>query len=146
MLSADLVFASDPSLGSIGFYRRKRDAFHARMFLPRSAALAGYGNCWNIIKGLMEADALFHAQNSREVFVSPISCGRCTNWADSPSEILKVFKGQLEMCENCGHKKLIVVAIRQLQSNHPRWWVVDGKVVVPIWVQERLRNELFGNK
>lgn len=94
----------------------------------------------------IRSDALFYAKNSRGVLVSPISCGRCTNWADSPSEVLKVFKGQVEMCQDCAHKKVIEVAIRQLRSNHPRWWVVHGKVVVPIWIQERLRNEFFRNK
>ena len=76
--------------------------------------------------------------------MSLVSCGRppCTGkWASSPSGVLKALKGKQDTCEDCPNKKALEVVSLQYKSHHPQWWVVDGKVVIPIWVQERLRSE-----
>ena len=78
-----------------------------------------------------------------DVSGASIACDRCANWAHSPSDVLKFLKGEQEACERCPHKKTIETLVRQFQSRHPQWWVVDGVVAIPIWVKDHLRKELF---
>ena len=69
-----------------------------------------------------------------------ISCGRCPGWTNSPVDDLSFFNDEWSACEGCTHKEVMRVLARQLRSRQPQWWVVDGRVVIPIWIVERLRN------
>ena len=70
----------------------------------------------------------------------PISCGRCPGWTDSPLDVLAVLNGEWSACEGCPDKEVMRIVAKQFRSRQPQWWVVGGRVVIPMWMVERLRN------
>lgn len=69
-----------------------------------------------------------------------ISCGRCPGWTNSLVDVLSFLNDEWSACEGCTQKEVMRVLARQFRSRQPQWWVVDGRVVIPIWIVERLRN------
>ena len=69
----------------------------------------------------------------------PVSCGRCPAWTDSLVDVLDVVEKRWSACEGCAHEEDIRAVAVQFQSHQSQWWVVDGRVVIPIWIVERLR-------
>jgi hypothetical protein len=41
---------------------------------------------------------------------------------------------------HCPEKTTIEVVTRQFQANCPKWWVVDGRAVVPVWIKEQVHR------
>lgn len=66
------------------------------------------------------------------------SCARCLGWTNSPKDVLALLNNEWNACASCAHKKVIGTVAEQLRLRQPRWWVVNGRVVVPIWIVERL--------
>lgn len=74
--------------------------------------------------------------------MSELSHACCINVADAPLKLFSLLKGQLQPCRDCRQRKIIDTMVKQFKSKQPRWWIVNGAVVVPIWVLERLRRDL----
>ena len=70
----------------------------------------------------------------------PSSCGDCSGWTGSLENVLAILNGEWSACEDCAHKEVMRVVVRQYQLRQPQWWVVGGRVVIPMWMVERLRN------
>jgi hypothetical protein len=68
------------------------------------------------------------------------TCSRCAAWAESPAETLKFLKGERQTCPGCPHQAKIELVARQFQANCSKWWVVNGDVVIPVWITERLHS------
>ena len=77
-----------------------------------------------------------------EGFLMSISCGRCRGWAESLVGVLDVLENGWSACEECSNHQVMRVVAKQFQSRESQWWVVDGRVVIPVWIVEHLRNRL----
>lgn len=69
-----------------------------------------------------------------------ISCGRCPGWTDALIYAQDVLDEKKSACVGCTHEAVLRVVAKQFQLRQSQWWVVDGRVVIPIWVVERLRS------
>ena len=78
--------------------------------------------------------------DTAEQALQTIKCGCCEGWAESPGETLKFLKGERQPCMHCPEKTTIEVVTRQFQANYPKWWVVDGRAVVPVWIKEHVHR------
>jgi hypothetical protein len=54
--------------------------------------------------------------------------------------VIQILAKQWSACEHCAHQSVIRKLVEQFRMRRPRWWVVDGDVVVPIWIVERLKK------
>ena len=64
------------------------------------------------------------------------TCQQCCEFYGSVAGVKELLSGKWQGCEDCPRAKTISVMVRQYQMRLPRWWVVDGAVVVPIWIVE----------
>ena len=67
-------------------------------------------------------------------------CRGCIEDGSTDREMHALVNNEHEKCEGCTHQPLIKTLAAQFQANKPRWWVVNGKVLVPIWGVEMLRR------
>ncbi len=67
-------------------------------------------------------------------------CHRCGEAFRSVETVLKILKNEWIQCESCMQPAAIPVLIKQFRLRMPRWWVVDGTVLVPIWIVESLKK------
>ena len=75
-----------------------------------------------------------------EQALQTIKCGCCEGWAVSAVETLKFLKGERQPCMHCPEKTTIELVTRQFQANCPKWWVVEGRAVVPVWIKEQVHR------
>jgi hypothetical protein len=68
------------------------------------------------------------------------ACRRCLSAAHSTSDVLGILTGEWAACEGCAHQSVMRVLVEQFQKRAPRWWVVGGTQVVPIWIVESLKK------
>lgn len=68
------------------------------------------------------------------------SCHRCTGWTDSLVDVKGLLNGEWSACEACTDQETIRVVAQQYHARHPRCWVVDDRIVIPIWIVEHLRH------
>jgi hypothetical protein len=68
------------------------------------------------------------------------TCGRCLGWTDSLEKVREILNNQFSACEGCAHQAQMQVVTEQFRMRLPRWWVVQGNVVVPIWIVELLKK------
>ncbi len=68
------------------------------------------------------------------------SCRHCSNWADSPEIVQEILRKRFSPCEGCEQQQVIHMLARQYELNQPRWWVINGVHVVPIWVVDIVRK------
>jgi hypothetical protein len=54
--------------------------------------------------------------------------------------VQSILRGEWSACETCAHHVAMNVLIDQFRNRRPQWWVVDGAVVVPIWIVESLKK------
>jgi hypothetical protein len=88
---------------------------------------------------MQDRDALSQS-NSLDRCPAPGACGRCPWWNHLDSYVVEKSDLPLTECKGCPHENIMRVMIQQYRSRRPSWWVVDGIVTVPVWVQERLQN------
>ena len=74
--------------------------------------------------------------------MSSNSCDRCLWWTNSAQNALQLLNDGKSVCATCAHGKVLRIAAAQFRSRHPKWWIVDGVVVVPIWIVEYARRHL----
>lgn len=70
------------------------------------------------------------------------SCSFCLEWTGSEEKVVDALRGRWRASTACAHQTLMQVAIAQLRKGLPSWWVVEGSVVVPIWVVEILKQRV----
>ena len=73
----------------------------------------------------------------------PEPCRHClasAKTAPQALEALHALNNQLIPCEHCAHQAIMHVVADQFRMGMPQWWVVDGAVVVPIWIVELFKN------
>jgi hypothetical protein len=75
-----------------------------------------------------------------EKTVTPKSCSHCFTQASSLKEALGILTNQWSACEHCPHQPVMRVLIDKFQRREPRWWVVGGAMIVPIWIVEQLKK------
>ena len=68
------------------------------------------------------------------------ACRRCIESAQAAGEIVAFLKEPPEKCRNCADAPVIRALSEQFKMRTPRWWVVNGIVVVPIWIVERIKQ------
>lgn len=66
-------------------------------------------------------------------------CGRCRVWNGSREEILKLLNDEGTQCNSCAYEPVIRTVTRQFRWQVPQWGVVNGEVVLPVWIVERLQ-------
>ena len=76
--------------------------------------------------------------------VNSKACDVCPASIQSLNEhnVLDVL-GKWGTCDDCPRTNALQIAAQQFRLRRPQWWVVNGKMAVPIWVVERLRNRAF---
>jgi hypothetical protein len=52
---------------------------------------------------------------------------------------MEFLRGVRTACDSCRRQPGMRAVIEQFQMRQVRWWVVNGVVVVPIWIVEHLR-------
>lgn len=67
-------------------------------------------------------------------------CGRCQEWTTSATAVMDVLNNKWQGCENCAHQAVMNTVTEQFRMRRPRWWIVGGNVVIPMWVVELLRK------
>jgi hypothetical protein len=72
--------------------------------------------------------------------VTANSCRRCLTAAHSSKDVMGILKGDWAACDGCAHQSVVRVLVEQFQKRAPRWWVVGGTQVVPIWIVEYLKR------
>ena len=77
------------------------------------------------------------------------SCDRCLGWIESAESVDAALRKMWQARSACTHQPLMGIAIEQLRTGRPSWWVVNGTVVVPIWavelVKKRVRVRVLSN-
>ena len=68
------------------------------------------------------------------------SCAFCLEWTTSERATDDALRGRWRARQKCPHQSLMHVAIDQFRKGISAWWVVGGKVVVPIWTVEILKK------
>jgi hypothetical protein len=71
------------------------------------------------------------------------ACGRCLLAAKTVTDAVEGLAALIDSaspCESCVHQSAMRIVAEQFRMRLPRWWVVDGKVVVPIWIVELLKS------
>jgi hypothetical protein len=82
------------------------------------------------------------SSRGRDVVV-PKACGHCLVSAKTVADALEALDALINPaspCETCTHQSALRIVVKQFRLRLPRWWVVDGKVVVPIWIVELLKK------
>jgi len=69
------------------------------------------------------------------------TCGRCLGWADSPTVVEAVLSERFSACAGCPNHSDMHVVSQQYSLHQPRWWVVDGESVVPVWLVDKFRRK-----
>ena len=67
-------------------------------------------------------------------------CRRCTDMFHSVESVIRILQDDWGRCEGCTNGDVLEVLIKQFRLRAPRWWVVDGAVIVPIWIVEKLKK------
>ena len=70
------------------------------------------------------------------------SCKRCSEWNNADDDVQEMLDGRSSACSGCANQKAIGVVSDQYRKQLPRWWVVKGVMVVPMWVVERFARRL----
>ncbi len=68
------------------------------------------------------------------------ACRRCFKWADSPEIVLEILSNRFHPCEGCEQQPVFRMLAQQYELNQPRWWVINGVHVVPIWVVDVVKK------
>ncbi len=68
------------------------------------------------------------------------SCRHCIESVTSVHEALAILNSPPRRCETCSQAKTMRNVVEQFRTRQPHWWVVDGAVVVPIWIVELLKK------
>jgi len=71
--------------------------------------------------------------------MNPKSCRACFESAQSIDAVREVLSPTFSTCDHCTHKSVMHSLKNQYQWRLPRWWVVDGAVVIPMWMVELLK-------
>jgi hypothetical protein len=70
------------------------------------------------------------------------SCKWRPGWNSSPEQVRIILCNAESACKNCKHHTDIRAVATQFLAGLPKWWVVNGRVVVPIWIVEQLKMNL----
>jgi hypothetical protein len=70
------------------------------------------------------------------------SCRHCIELAETAREALEVLNNPPKQCMTCIQSPIMRIAADQFRMRLPHWWVVDGTVVVPIWIVELLKSHV----
>lgn len=73
--------------------------------------------------------------------VKPESCSQCLGWSESLEKVERLLGGDLSACGGCAHHNDMRIVAQQFAMNQPRWWAVNGRQVVPIWLVDRIRKK-----
>jgi hypothetical protein len=68
------------------------------------------------------------------------SCSWHPGWNTLPWRVRNILKSAHDVCENCDHHSDIRAVVMQFRVGQARWWIVNDRVVVPIWVVEFLKK------
>jgi hypothetical protein len=82
----------------------------------------------------------YRVNSRREKNVTSNSCTGCLGSAESIDDVLKILKDEWSACDSCPGAPVVRVLAEQYRRRHPQWWVVDGNLVVPIWIVEKIRR------
>lgn len=67
-------------------------------------------------------------------------CRRCTDIFNSVESVIKILQNDWGRCTGCANGDVLDALTKQFRLRAPRWWVVDGAVIVPIWIVEKLKK------
>ena len=74
-----------------------------------------------------------------------ISCDGCPlkNNSLSVAGVRDLLQKDWNTCGTCPHEPALRRVAQQFRLHRPKWWVVDGRSVIPMWIIENLRNFRF---
>jgi hypothetical protein len=87
-----------------------------------------------------EKSRQFRMSNEQGSAVKPKSCRGCIESSDSTGEMVEVLNNGTSECASCPHEPVIRNVNEQFRMKRPRWWLVNGEVVVPVWLVERVKK------
>ncbi len=74
--------------------------------------------------------------------MAPTSCDGCPVKSSSMSVagVRNLLEKDWKTCETCLYEPDLRRVVQQFRLHRPKWWVVNGRTVIPMWVIENLRN------
>ena len=74
--------------------------------------------------------------------MAPPSCDGCPVKSNSMSVagVRDLLEKDWTTCGTCPHEPDLRRVAQQFRLHRPKWWVVNGRTVIPMWVIENLRN------
>lgn len=67
-------------------------------------------------------------------------CRNCLGSCSSTEETVEILQGESTLCTGCDEYTTLVTISEQYRSQRPRWWQVNGEIVVPVWIVERVKK------
>jgi hypothetical protein len=68
------------------------------------------------------------------------ACRGCLGACSSTEDTVEILHGESSLCANCPQQPVIQTVSEQYRSRRPRWWQVQGRLVVPIWIVDRVKH------
>jgi hypothetical protein len=70
------------------------------------------------------------------------ACRDCIASKTSPEKVIEILLNQPSQCKNCAHQDVIRVVANKFRTRLHKWWVINGTVIVPIWIVESIKRRL----
>lgn len=67
-------------------------------------------------------------------------CRRCAQAFTTVESVINILQNDWGRCGSCANSNVLEILTKQFRLRSPRWWVVDGAVIVPIWIVEKLKK------
>ena len=67
-------------------------------------------------------------------------CRHCLEHSATGEDMLTILKGASPKCSGCPEQPVMQMVTEQFQAQRPRWWQIKGKMVIPVWLVERIKH------
>ena len=54
--------------------------------------------------------------------------------------MITILKAEAEICEGCPEQPVLQTVSEQYQAQRPRWWQINGELIIPVWLVERIKR------
>jgi hypothetical protein len=126
--------------GALGVHAmEKPNGFNAEQLATPSYP-AWHAYCEWFAKFMRSAAFPTRADYQRGNILDEKICRNCLGSCSSTEETLGILQGESTLCVGCDEYTTLVTISEQYRSQRPRWWQVNGEIVVPVWIVERVRK------
>ena len=67
-------------------------------------------------------------------------CRICLEESPSTDGMITILKAEAEICEGCPEQPVLQTVSEQYQAQRPRWWQINGELIIPVWLVERIKR------